>query len=139
MASCLEQLQLKYQGQTFERESSSRTVTFIYQGSKEMCLRAQAEDFRIGMEDPEYGSVDSTSVQQGEGPFWELTVKYSIEYPDTDFEDEGGAEGSASEPLHSELTVRIQQNPLEIHPHYLRIWNYDLWYIDTQRKYCTTS
>ena len=131
MASCLEQLQLKYQGKSFERESGSKTATFVYIGSEELCRRAVEEDFQVGMEDPEYGTIESTSIQQGEGPFYELTVKYVVEYPDVDFDTDDSAEGSGDEPLHSELTVRIQQNPIETHPNYLRIWNYDLWMLTT--------
>ena len=68
MASCLDELQIKYQGQTFEKLSQSTTSTIIYQGSEELCRRAQKEEFQVGFVHPEYGAITKTAVTQQERP-----------------------------------------------------------------------
>lgn len=116
--SCLEQLVVKYKGRTKEKVSGETTTTLIYQGSRELCEEAMKE-LHINSTDKEYGNLESMRMTQDAGPFWNLELKYSIEY-DT-------STGSAYGPKQSTLTVRTISMPLESKKGYRRKWNMNLY------------
>lgn len=120
--SCLEQLVIKYKGVTKEETSQNKITTIIYQGSRELCEEAMQE-LKINTTDKEYGNLESLRMQQDEGPFWNVEVRYSIDLTGVGIHSSGSSYG----PKQSELNVRMISMPLESKKGYRRKWNMNLY------------
>lgn len=128
MASCLDELQIKYQGQTFEVSKDSTSTTIVYQGSKELCLEAQRTDLAGGMVNPDYGTITHSVVTQQDGPFWQIEVTYETAASEFSHEAGQNADGTDKDLNHSQLSVRVIQNDIQMHPMYLRWWDNCVWW-----------
>lgn len=121
MASVFEQLQEKYRGFTVDYSGEEKKTTITYQGTKEMCIEAMNNTYKVNTKDSTYGNIESVRISNGgNGPIWDLEVVYSISY---DHSGTASGTGSAYGAKSSELSMSILSLPIESKAGYRKKWN----------------
>lgn len=112
---------LKYQGFAKNKTSDGNTTTQVYIGLQQQ-IKQYAESLVLNSIS-QLGTLQSISLSQDEGPFWNCQLQWSTE-KDSSGNDIG--DGTLSQSKMSSLSIRMMSMPLESHPNYKTNWNYIL-------------